>query len=173
MLDMTGTGVMNAGLCLVDGSVFQMLRSAVVVFTAILSVVVLKRKLKAYHWVSIVFICIGVFIVGYVAIAKDGSNASSNPGIGVFLVIIAQMMVAVQMIVEEYVIEKYGAPALKAVGYEGVFGFSMLGLLLIPLYYLKVNYNGVVCNVDDGDTCTAGPYPIEDAGDAWEQLKNR
>ena len=48
-LDMLGTGIMNAGLCLTSASVFQMLRSAVVVFTALLSVVVLKRKLNPYH----------------------------------------------------------------------------------------------------------------------------
>ena len=52
-LDMTGTGIMNAGLCLVDASVFQMLRSAVVVFTALLSILILKKKLRAFHWVAI------------------------------------------------------------------------------------------------------------------------
>jgi len=40
---------MNAGLCLTYASVFQMLRSAVVVFTALMSVLILKRKLR-YGW---------------------------------------------------------------------------------------------------------------------------
>ena len=80
-------------------------------------------------------------------------------------------MVACQMIVEEHVMTKYNAPALKAVGYEGIFGASILGLLLTPLYYLKVSYSGVDCA--DGDDCrAAASYPVEDAIDAMVQVQN-
>ena len=88
-------------------------------------------QLFAFHWVSIFFVCLGVFIVGYVSIAEtDSSSSSSKPAssvmLGNFLVIVAQAMVALQMVVEEKIITKYGAPALKAVGFEGVFGFVIL-----------------------------------------------
>ena len=143
-LDMCGTGVMNAGLCLTYASVFQMLRSAVVVFTALMSILILKRKLYAFHWVSIFFVCLGVFVVGYVSIAEtDDSSSNTKPAssvmLGNFLVIVAQFMVAVQMVVEEKIITKYGAPALKAVGFEGIFGFIILSIMLVPLYYISVS----------------------------------
>jgi len=177
-MDMTGTGIMNAGLCLTDASVFQMLRSAVVVFTAMLSVIILKKKLRAYHWIAIMFIVLGVFIVGYVSIyyadddaKKDGTNTDDNTDdddsgttsnsaklVGNILIIIAQFMVAVQMVVEEKIIGKYGAPALKAVGCEGIFGFVILSTLLVPMYYIKIGSDG--------------GYPIEDAEDALQQISN-
>ncbi|GMH67655.1 hypothetical protein TrRE_jg9720 [Triparma retinervis] len=162
MLDMTGTGVMNAGLCLTYASVFQMLRSAVVVFTAFMSVLILKRKLRAFHWVSIVFVVMGVSVVGYVSIkysSDDSSRSQSSVMLGNGLVIVAQAMVALQMVVEEKIINSHGAPALKAVGFEGVFGFTILGLLLVPLYYIQVS-GGV------------HDYPIEDAVDALMQISN-
>jgi hypothetical protein len=57
------------------------------------------------------------------------------------------------------IINSHGAPALKAVGFEGVFGFTILGLLLVPLYYIQVS-GGV------------HDYPIEDAVDALMQISN-
>jgi drug/metabolite transporter (DMT)-like permease len=163
MLDMCGTGVMNAGLCLTYASVFQMLRSAVVVFTALFSVFLLKRRLKLFHWVAIFFVCLGVFVVGYVSIEYSGSGDDAKPTssvmLGNFLVIIAQAMVAFQMVVEEKIIGRYGAPALKAVGFEGIFGFVILGILLVPLYYIHVSGG-------------AHDYPIEDAVDALIQVGN-
>ncbi|GMI38101.1 hypothetical protein TrCOL_g12404 [Triparma columacea] len=162
MLDMTGTGVMNAGLCLTYASVFQMLRSAVVVFTAFMSVAILKRKLRAFHWASIALVVAGVSVVGYVSIkysGDDSTKSQSSVMLGNALVIVAQAMVALQMVVEEKIINSHGAPALKAVGFEGVFGFVILGILLVPLYYIQVSGG-------------AHDYPIEDAVDAMIQISN-
>ena len=57
------------------------------------------------------------------------------------------------------IINTYGAPALKAVGFEGIFGFLILGILLVPLYYIQVSGG-------------AHDYPIEDAVDAMKQVAN-
>ena len=48
-------------------------------------------------------------------------------------------------------------PPLKAVGFEGLFGFMIACLLLIPLYFIKVNRDGQY-------------VPIEDAYDAVLQI---
>jgi len=68
--------------------------------------------------------------------------------LGTFLVIFAQFMVAIQMIVEEKIINKYGAPALKAVGCEGIFGFLILGTMLIPLSQIKVDGYALEAPID-------------------------
>ena len=49
-----------------------------------------------------------------------------------------QVVVAFQSVYEEKVLVKYDIPPLLAVGWEGVFGFSVLSLLLIPMGYWKV-----------------------------------
>ena len=40
------------------------------------------------------------------------------------------------MVYEEKFITKYNVPALKAVGWEGTFGFLTLSSLLIPFYFI-------------------------------------
>merc|ERR1712039_623275 len=67
--------------------------------------------------------------------------------------IFAQVIVAVQMVVEEKIMSVYKTPALKAVGLEGTFGALILGVLLVPMYFVHI----------DG-------YPIENAPDALAQF---
>jgi len=48
------------------------------------------------------------------------------------------VVAASQMVLEEKFVSGLDIPALQAVGWEGVFGFSILGLLLIPFYFIHV-----------------------------------
>lgn len=57
---------MYLGLTYTHASVFQMLRGSVVIFTGILSVVVLKRKLYAFNWFGMFLVLVGLALVGYV-----------------------------------------------------------------------------------------------------------
>jgi len=59
-------GLMYIGLTLTYPSVFQMLRGSVIIFTGILSVLFLKRKLWAFEWLGMGLVTIGLAIVGYV-----------------------------------------------------------------------------------------------------------
>merc|ERR1719282_448873 len=152
---MCGTGIMYSGLCLSYASVFQMLRGSVVVFTALLSCVALRRKIFMYQWFAVCFVVMGVAVVG-VASMGDSSGTGKDPQgvlIGNFLIIFAQVIVAVQMVVEEKIMSIYKTPALKAVGLEGTFGALILGVLLVPMYFVHI----------DG-------YPIENAPDALAQF---
>jgi hypothetical protein len=47
------------------------------------------------------------------------------------------------MVYEEKVVNKYNIPALQAVGWEGVWGFLVLGLLLVPFYYIHYSFSSL------------------------------
>lgn len=74
----------------------------------------------------------------------------------------AQILSATQMVYEEKFVNKHNVPALQAVGWEGLFGFTTLAVLLVPMYFIHV------------------PYPfghpprfvLEDALDGFVQLRN-
>jgi len=136
--DMAGTSLMYIGLTLTDASVFQMLRGSVVIFTGILSVVFLKRKLYAFQWASMLLVLIGTAIVGYASVAGDHSKSAvaKNPVLGDILIIVAQVVTAVQMVVEEKFVGGYNVSALQAVGYEGCWGTMILSTALIGLYFI-------------------------------------
>lgn len=154
--DMTATSIMYAGLVLSSASIYQMLRGAIIVFTALLSVVWLKKRLMMFHWASIAVVVLGICIVGAESIIQESASGQNGGRIlGMSLILAAQAVQSVQVVAQEKLIRKYGTPDLLLVGLEGVFGAVILGLLLIPMYFVNI----------DG-------FPIENALDAWVQVKN-
>lgn len=166
MLDMTSTSLMYIGLNLTYASSFQMFRGAVIIFVGILSVTFLERVLKKREWTGILFVIVGLIVVGLADfINKDttGNTHGKNDVItGDLLILIAQIITATQMVIEEKFVTGLDIPPLQAVGWEGVFGFTVLALLQIPFYFIKVG--PPFSNNDRG--------VLEDALDAFVQLGN-
>ncbi|XP_055638254.1 solute carrier family 35 member F6 [Toxorhynchites rutilus septentrionalis] len=164
MCDMTATSIMYVGLNLTYPSSFQMLRGSVIIFVGILSVAFLNRRLVTREWIGILFIICGLAVVGLSDILSNDSVSYSRNNIitGDLLIILAQIISAVQMVYEERYVAGLDIPALQAVGWEGFFGFSVLGLLLLPMYHINVippfnnNAHGV----------------LEDFPDAMAQISN-
>lgn len=153
-------------------AVFQMLRGSVIIFTSIMSVLFLKRKLRSYHWIGIALVMVGTAIVGAqskipVCNAGGGSAASgSNAIVGNILIIAAQIIVSVQMVVEEKFIAGYDVPALQVVGYEGCFGLVFTSILLAILYGVRVQPGtATLCKAGD-----SGCVPFEDSYDAFKLI---
>jgi len=93
-LDLLGSSLMNIGLTMTHASVYQMLRGSVVVFTGILSILFLGRRLGAHHWAGMVLVMAGAFIVGLSSVlghAEGSGMQPSNPFLGNLLVVLAQV----------------------------------------------------------------------------------
>lgn len=158
MMDLLATSTMYVGLNLTFASSFQMLRGAVIVFTGLLSVAFLNRQLTFVKWLGIAFILMGLGIVGLSDFTTNGASGfgKNNMITGDLLIVMAQIISATQMVYEEKYISKYSVPALQAVGWEGVFGFLVLGFLLVPFYFIHVpppfsdNPRGVLEDAIDG-----------------------
>ncbi|KZS20071.1 Solute carrier family 35 member F6 [Daphnia magna] len=165
MLDMLATSTMYVGLNLTYASSFQMLRGAVIIFTGLLSTAFLGRLLKAREWLGMLTVIMGLSVVGAsdFIFSSGGSNNSLNSIItGDLLIVMAQIVTASQMVWEEKFVTKHNVPALQAVGWEGIFGFVTLSLLLIPMYFLRV-----------GPPFSSNPRMVlEDALDGFTQMKN-
>jgi len=134
--DMTATSLMNVGLTMTYASVFQMLRGSVIIYTGILSVLFLKRKLRLYHWAGMISVLIGLAFVGLASIFSGSSSNASDPIVGDIIIVCAQIIVAVQMVIEEKFIGKFNVPALQVVGWEGIWGLSVLSCILVLFYYI-------------------------------------
>jgi len=163
--DLIATSLMYIGLNLTSPSSFQMLRGALIVFTGFLSVAFLGRRLRLFEWIGIFAVMVGLIIVGLSDVlgGKNGSDNSMNKIItGDLLIIMAQIITATQMIVEEKFVSGSNVSPLQAVGWEGIFGFSILSFLLIPMYYIKVGHS--IFDNPDGQ--------IEDAIDGFYQIAN-
>eukprot|EP01083_Nonionella_stella_P094342 264636_1 len=140
MCDMTATSLMYLGLTLTYTSSYAMLRGAVIIFTGILSVVFLGRRVYPSQWVGMAAVLAGLILVGLANQLGGGASGADkpNPLVGNALIVLAQVIVAVQMVVEEKFLSKYNVPALQAVGWEGVWGFMVLACLIGVFYVIPV-----------------------------------
>ncbi|XP_019713451.1 solute carrier family 35 member F6 [Hippocampus comes] len=141
MCDMLATSTMYVALNMTSASSFQMLRGAVIIFTGLLSVAFLGRRLLVSQWIGILVTILGLVIVGladFVSGHHDDAHKLNDIITGDLLIIMAQVIVAVQMVLEEKFVYKHDVHPLRAVGTEGFFGFFVLSLLLIPMYFIHV-----------------------------------
>lgn len=167
LLDMMATSTMYTGLNLTYASSFQMLRGAVIIFTGLLSTAFLGRLLKGREWLGMLTVVAGLSVVGAsdFIFGSSGDASLNNIITGDLLIVLATIVTASQMVWEEKFVSKYNVPPLQAVGWEGIFGFITLSLLLIPMYYIRVgppfsdNPRGVLEDALDGFT-QMGNNPI-------------
>eukprot|EP00282_Hemiselmis_andersenii_P008232 CAMPEP_0114138226 /NCGR_PEP_ID=MMETSP0043_2-20121206/16202_1 /TAXON_ID=464988 /ORGANISM="Hemiselmis andersenii, Strain CCMP644" /LENGTH=417 /DNA_ID=CAMNT_0001232167 /DNA_START=221 /DNA_END=1475 /DNA_ORIENTATION=- len=165
LCDMVATSMMYLGLTMTYASVFQMLRGSVVVFTGLLSIIMLGKKLWMCHMVGMFLVTAGAFVVGLSSVlGHDGGSAGaakpSHPVLGNIFVVCAQVVVSTQMVVEEKFLSRYRVSALQAVGWEGLWGLLFLSIALTGMYFSQVGPD--IC---DGHAC------IENAVEAVLQVQ--
>lgn len=222
VLDIFATSIMFYGLTLTNASSFQMLRGSTIVFTALFSFFVLKRKLSIRELIGVTLIIIALITVGlsdtaahndskkeegvggtdgggggggtdgggeappegggeegkadetrrrkrsnstkFTMDVMGGRSDDSNIVLGDLLIIIAQFITACQMVYEEVYINNLDIPPLQMVGYEGIFGFIILTILMIPLNFIP--------NVSDLKHVNSNGK-LEDTIDAFIKIGNR
>ena len=143
--DIIGSGMMMIALTKIYPSAYQMMSGAVIIFTSVLSLVFLGKKLWLNHWLGMLFVFGGLFVTGvgsHLSGQEKGLTGQSQLS-GNLLVIAAQVILAVQNVYEEKVVKKHNVPALQAVGWEGVWGFTLFGLLLVPFYYIHYSFSSL------------------------------
>ncbi|RMD42081.1 hypothetical protein DV735_g3051, partial [Chaetothyriales sp. CBS 134920] len=184
--DIAGTTLMNVGLLFVAASIYQMTRGALVLFVGLFSVLFLKRKLFAYHWVSLVIVVLGVALVGLAGALWSGKKPADGPVgddvninafahiargvvaqatdaavvrtiVGILLIAGAQIFTATQFCLEEWILENYALEPLKVVAWEGLFGLIVTLLIQLVLHFTV----GV---------SRAGKYGYFDAAEGYRQV---
>uniref|UniRef100_A0A7S2RJT3 EamA domain-containing protein n=1 Tax=Rhizochromulina marina TaxID=1034831 RepID=A0A7S2RJT3_9STRA len=141
--DLVQTVLAMGGLLFVDPSIYQMCRGSVVIFSAILSVFWLGRRLECRHIIAVGMVLLAILMVGLAGI-EDAEAADDDDGggssvllviIGLLLIIVGQFIGAIQFILEEELMTKLGCPPLLLVAWEGIWGLTIMFILYIPLYY--------------------------------------
>ncbi|KAK3839181.1 MAG: integral membrane protein-like protein [Linnemannia elongata] len=170
LCDMTASTLMNVGLIYCAASVYQMLRGALVIFTGLLSVMFLGRKLLAYEWFALFTIVAGIATVGLASIItpatkdlvgnadpdSDEAIQAAKAILGIFLVLFAQIFTATQFVVEEKFLSGYQIAPLRAVGFEGLFG-TITVLVAMPILHFTIG--------------ASHPGSYFDLNAGWEQIK--
>eukprot|EP01103_Thecamoeba_quadrilineata_P015403 TRINITY_DN4860_c0_g1_i1.p1 TRINITY_DN4860_c0_g1~~TRINITY_DN4860_c0_g1_i1.p1 ORF type:complete len:265 (+),score=32.49 TRINITY_DN4860_c0_g1_i1:287-1081(+) len=160
--DLLATSLSYIALNITYTSSYQMFKSSVIIFTGILSCLVLKTSFSAQKCVGIILVTFGLFLVGLSDfLFGSDSGTAKAPILGDVIIVFGTLITSIQVVIEEKLVVKNRMPPLLAVGWEGVFGLTMLGLLVIPLYFIKVPF---LSSLPD--------HRLEDPYDAFVQIKN-
>ena len=165
ILDLLATALCFIALYWVPPSASQILRGSMIVFAAILSVLVLKRRLLPYHWFGVSLCCLAIVIVGYANLQQSAAasalmeNAPSQYYVvlGMCLIVFGQIIQASQVVLEERLLRGFTIEPFQIVGMEGVWGTLAMIFIFFPILYL-------VPGNDEGSA--------ENAYDTWVMLKN-
>jgi len=145
----------------VDASVYQMLRGSLMIFSAMLSIFCLGKKLRVYHWYGIILCVIAVGMVGTASIEDAQGSANTNVSLqifGIVLIILGQFVQAMQIVTEEKMLKNFKAPPLVIVGMEGIWGVLWMVVFLLILYFTpslgEDCTQEAICECDWTDQCT-------------------
>ncbi|NWT77498.1 S35F6 protein, partial [Lanius ludovicianus] len=121
LCDMAATSIMYVALNMTSASSFQMLRGSVIIFTGLLSVAFLGRKLEGSHWSGILLTILGLALVGLADLRGSGGaeHGLADVVTGDLLILLAQVIVSIQMVLEEKFLFSHDVHPLRAVGTEG------------------------------------------------------
>lgn len=141
---------------MVPVSVYQMMRSSNIVFTAILTVLILKKDLLPYRWLGVAVSVLGLCCVGGSAIMDSNSGGDgvvmtshNSVSLGVMLIVISQISNSFQGVFEEHLLQGLRVPATKALGMEGFWGVLLQGALLLVFNFAPGADHGVVEDLSD------------------------
>ncbi|VDP05750.1 unnamed protein product, partial [Soboliphyme baturini] len=114
------------------------LLGATIIFTGLLSVAFLGSVLRWFKWTGMFFVLCGLILVGLADLINDTPKDPNGMLSGDLLVILAQIVVAVQMVYEQKFLCKYNVYPLLAVGLEGAFGVILMIIVCVVFYFVKV-----------------------------------
>ena len=150
LFDLFASGLLSLGLMFVATSIYQMVRGTEVIFTAVLSVLILHRNLNKENIWGLVLCFCGLSLVGvagYLNAAADvppppsfssSSVSSSSAGqvvLGMLLIVVAESVQASQVVAEDFLMTAADTqlPPVEIVGYEGIFGMVLMTFVVLPL----------------------------------------
>eukprot|EP00808_Paulinella_micropora_P014754 g2234.t1 len=139
-LDLISMVVSGIGLIIIDASIYSMLRGSQVLFTALVSICLLKARYSTRQIGGLFIVCCGLALV-IASGAKKPSDHQYKGSVatvilGLSLTVLASFLWSLQSVLEEKYMKKntknYHADPLQMVGWEGFWGTLMCIFGLLP-----------------------------------------
>ena len=195
LFNIMGISIGYFALTMTSVTSFEMLRGSVIIFTGINSSVFLSQQISLRKWASMIIILIGLIFVGLADVlqlseengAQDSTSASimgsssaniendskcamnetivSFEVIGNIMVVAAQIFFSFQFVYEEKLLNTYDITPLQMVGWEGLYGLTIMSVVLALLSYIDIGS----CLFSSSPS---PPWTLADPIDGFVQLGN-
>lgn len=143
LFDLFATACGTTGLLYTTVSVYQMLRGAQLVFTALLSIVFLGRRLTGLNFAGIFLCMLGIVCVGLANVwGEEGATSQKDTAFGIFVILLGQVLQAAQVVLEEHLLQNLSMSSVRVVAWEGVFGSVHCLLWVFPVLFFLPGVDG-------------------------------
>eukprot|EP01124_Arcella_intermedia_P025513 TRINITY_DN4571_c0_g1_i1.p1 TRINITY_DN4571_c0_g1~~TRINITY_DN4571_c0_g1_i1.p1 ORF type:complete len:388 (+),score=56.82 TRINITY_DN4571_c0_g1_i1:11-1174(+) len=152
LCDLCATTLGGIGLLYIQSSVWQMLRGSRIVFSSILTLLFLPRKLYLFNAFGIFVVTSGLALVGVSQYLSSGAEKKnvSDLVLGIVVTLVGQLFSATQMVVEEKFVKDKNYPPLNIVGMEGLWGVVVTGGIVLPsVYFVPRGVSPLVTSFSD------------------------
>jgi len=150
--DLIGTALAKVGLMYTSVSVYQLVRSSVIVFCALFNVTLLGKKVYKYMWFGIVLIMMAMLLISSSSVlgsTDDDSSQRNNPLFGISMLLGSCCVAALQYVFEEKAMSDFNAPPLVLVGMEGLWGTILMWGCVFPWAYIIPGSDGPHNSLED------------------------
>ncbi len=128
---MTATTINTFGLTYLTTSMFQMMRGLELFFVCLWSKIFLKNNIYRHQILGVGSLIFGLSLVGLNSILNNNTQVAKNPVVGIILLSTSQLFTSTEYIIQEKFIKHYEVHPFQLVGFEGLWGSLMYGILLI------------------------------------------
>eukprot|EP00811_Abedinium_folium_P035305 NODE_8109_length_1522_cov_9.764158.p1 GENE.NODE_8109_length_1522_cov_9.764158~~NODE_8109_length_1522_cov_9.764158.p1 ORF type:complete len:348 (-),score=77.06 NODE_8109_length_1522_cov_9.764158:261-1304(-) len=127
LLEWGGSALLMFSYIFLAPSSVQMLRYSVVIFSCPLTMLCLRRRQHTHHFVGVLFVALGLAIVGLGALMNppldEGTSGLVGDSVtGMAMVFLSQLVMAVRCVAESHISKRSRTHALLAIGVEGIAG---------------------------------------------------
>ena len=129
LCDFVASGISYLAYGFAAGSVVMMMQSSMIVWTALLSFLFLRQRYYSHQLVGLLGCIIGIILIGFSTLGGDSTTSL----FGFILLIIANLVQAIQVVVENKLFANYEVHVFECVGFEGVFGL-LYCLITFPFF---------------------------------------
>ena len=136
LCDFFGSTIATFGLVYLSSSIYQMMRGILIIFVMILSIIILKSKMKIYNYLGALILIIGLILTG-ISPMVEGNEEENSEMKGIILIIISQIFSAFQYVVEEKIVRNYIVDSFQMVGFEGMWGSIVYIVILIIFQFIN------------------------------------
>jgi hypothetical protein len=122
-----------------------MFRGSVILFTALLTHFVRKHRLHGFQWFAVMACMLSLLLVGFSSVLGSPGDSDRSAWyfqvIGLSLVLVSQVLNAVQTVLEEKLLADVHLPPPVVVGTEGAWGLLFCIVVFIPLAYFLPGFD--------------------------------
>ncbi|EAR92191.2 nucleotide-sugar transporter (macronuclear) [Tetrahymena thermophila SB210] len=150
LCDLTGATLQYFALLFLDSSIYQMMRSGSIIFTALFSKLIFRKIFLKYRYLGLLCTIIGLILVGlspFLFVGPSESSSLSMQFISIGLLAICMVLYGCYYTSEEYIYSKYNIHPCQLLGTEALYGCIIYMTILLPIFC------NVECNFPNGVGC--------------------